>query len=314
MRPMIGCLLVVISATANAELVTNGDFEIAGDNHLDIQGWTVTGFPRIGVIPNRGNNDTVVTSMASRSSLEQEITGFEVGATYALSFDYNTTSHGAIADLYFGRGQIESFPDDRILGVFGRDPWHFFSHEFVADQTTMPFLLSVTRGELLLDNVSVDFVDILLGDFDRNGRVSLEDIDALTIAALSDEHPAEFDLNDDGFVNQQDRTIWIEEIANTWLGDSGLDGEFDSADFVSVFNRAEYRDNIEKNSSWIDGDWNGDLEFDSRDFVAAFKAGGYNAGPRAAVANVPEPSSLGCLVVGLVGIIWRAHKSTAAIA
>ncbi|MCA9169643.1 MAG: PEP-CTERM sorting domain-containing protein, partial [Planctomycetales bacterium] len=53
------------------------------------------------------------------------------------------------------------------------------------------------------------------------------------------------------------------------------------------------------------GDWNGDADFDSSDFVAAFQAGGYENGPRAAVAQVPEPGSMAMIGFGMWLLLFR---------
>lgn len=64
------------------------------------------------------------------------------------------------------------------------------------------------------------------------------------------------------------------------IGDSNLDGRFDSTDFVLVFQAAEYEDDENNNSTWAEGDWNGDRDFTTADFVAAFQAGNYQAAAR----------------------------------
>jgi hypothetical protein len=53
---------------------------------------------------------------------------------------------------------------------------------------------------------------------------------------------------------------------------------------------------------WSEGDWNGDGVFNSTDFVSAFTDGGYEAGNRAAVAAVPEPSGLLLTLLALMGV------------
>ena len=53
-------------------------------------------------------------------------------------------------------------------------------------------------------------------------------------------------------------------------------------------------------ASWGSGDWNGDGDFTSDDIVTALADGGYEQGPRAAVAAVPEPNSLVPLMLGLM--------------
>ncbi len=119
---------------------------------------------------------------------------------------------------------------------------------------------------------------------------------------------AKYDVNGDGSVNLADHEFLIEAAApmfNTYYGDSNMDGEFNSTDFVFVFTAGQYEDGVAGNSSWVTGDWNSDTEFDSSDFVRAFTRGGYELGPRAAVAAVPEPSSLVLLLVGLLPFIRR---------
>lgn len=92
------------------------------------------------------------------------------------------------------------------------------------------------------------------------------------------------------------------------VGDSTLDGVFDSSDLVAVFGRGLYEDNhFEaglRNADWGSGDWNLDREFDSGDLVLAFSAGSYARGALA----VPEPSSrliwLGLVVLGIAARRW----------
>jgi hypothetical protein len=144
----------------------------------------------------------------------------------------------------------------------------------------------------------------IIGDFDQDGLLTAADIDILTSAVKAGTNIGEFDLNSDGLVNQVDRTIWVEQIANTFFGDSNFDGEFGSGDLVRVFVEAEYEDGIDGNSTWADGDWNGDCEFDSGDLVFVFQRAEYETGQRNAHA-VPEPSGLILLVLGGTMLLWR---------
>ena len=77
-----------------------------------------------------------------------------------------------------------------------------------------------------------------------------------------------FDLTNDNLVNFGDLVFWVKDpsICNSWIGDSNLDGEFNSADFVGVFQAAEYEDDIVGNSTWATGDWDGNKEFETTDF------------------------------------------------
>ena len=136
---------------------------------------------------------------------------------------------------------------------------------------------------LLAGDVTDALSDVIeVGDFNRNGQLDAEDIELIS-EAIRNQDLGNFDLNQDGKITSRDRTFWINELARTYIGDSNLDGLFDSSDLVSVFQQGQYEDQISQNSSWSSGDWNGDFEFGSTDFVVAFQAGGYEQGP-----NTPQ--------------------------
>jgi hypothetical protein len=132
---------------------------------------------------------------------------------------------------------------------------------------------------------------VLLGDVDNDLQLTVVDLDALTNAVRTGSDLPLFDLNLDGKINEVDRKIWIQDLADTFLGDANLDGEFNSADLVQVFQKGEYEDELALNSTWADGDWNGNGDFGTDDFVLAFQEGGYELGPRAMhpAQFVPEP-------------------------
>ena len=161
------------------------------------------------------------------------------------------------------------------------------------------------------------------GDFDNNLILDVDDIDMLTAGIREGVDNHRFDVDDSGLIDDADRQHWIEALKNTYFGDANLDGEFNSTDFVVVFQAAEYEDNVEGNSTWATGDWDGDGEFTSSDFVKAFTNSCYEnscLGPRVATV-VPEPSSLqgsGVLMAMLfllvsqrlrTGIAWKPRIS-----
>lgn len=129
----------------------------------------------------------------------------------------------------------------------------------------------------------------VLGDFDGDGVLDIDDINKLSEESAGDLHDRAFDLNDDGTVDQKDLRMWIYDLKNSFIGDSNLDGEFSSGDLVSVFQSGEYEDDVPSNSSWETGDWDGDGEFGTSDLVLAFQDGGFEVGPRPMA--VPESTS-----------------------
>ena len=98
-----------------------------------------------------------------------------------------------------------------------------------------------------------------------------------------------------------DRLIWIRDLRETSVGDSNLDGLFDSGDLVLVFSGGKYETG--DMAGWALGDWDGDMQFGSGDLVFAFSDGGYVAA--AAPAAVPEPSSILLLLIGTALIVRR---------
>jgi hypothetical protein len=138
------------------------------------------------------------------------------------------------------------------------------------------------------------------GDFDGNGTLDVADLDGLTAEAATGNNTAAFDLNADSRVDAADIKVWVSDLFNSWIGDTTLDGEFNSSDLVSVLASGTYE--AEVAAVWSTGDFNGDGRANSSDLVAALADGGYEMGPRAAIAAVPEPSAAWLLAIGGVAL------------
>lgn len=145
------------------------------------------------------------------------------------------------------------------------------------------------------------FVPFIEGDYDKSGELDIADVMLLAGQIQSDTPNLDFDLDDDSQVTPTDLNVWVRDLRNTWIGDSNLDGLFDSGDFVDIFEAGQYEDDIVGNSTWITGDWNGDREFDSGDLIFAFQDGGFEAGQRPIMNAVPEPGSLVLAVLAFLG-------------
>ena len=136
----------------------------------------------------------------------------------------------------------------------------------------------------------------LTGDFNGSGDLDVQDINAL-IEAIQTGNDLSFDINQDSVVDRGDLHHWVSVLKNSWIGDANLDEEFNSADFVAVFQYGKFETG--EQASWEQGDWNGDQQFSSSDFVAAFQDGGFELGRRPVAATVPEPSSMALIFGGI---------------
>lgn len=168
------------------------------------------------------------------------------------------------------------------------------------------FNLEITEHSLAF------FVSAGPGDLNGNGSLGAEDIDLLSQKIREGVRPGQFDLNGDRVLDLADRDYWVNDLAGTYLGDANLDGEFDSTDFVIVFQGGLFE--TDSAAGWDQGDWDGDGLFNSSDFVAAFQDGGYETGPRA-VSVVPEPSTAGMFLLAMGSLLagFRRRSATATV-
>jgi hypothetical protein len=114
---------------------------------------------------------------------------------------------------------------------------------------------------------------LLPGDFTADGRVDGEDLDQLAIGLQAGD--LHYDLDSNGVVDTDDILLMATQILGTVIGDSNLDGRFDSTDLIQIFQAGQFEDGIPGNSRWAAGDWNGDGDFTTSDLVFAFQQGSY---------------------------------------
>ena len=141
---------------------------------------------------------------------------------------------------------------------------------------------------------SVYISSLVDADFNDDGFYDVADLDLLSAAIAFGHHPISFDLTEDGLVDLDDQNTWLVTAGAINLpsgmpyplGDANLDGWFTSSDLVQVFQRGEYEDGVEGNSTWSDGDWNADGDFDSSDMVMVFQTGLYEVQPQANASEI----------------------------
>lgn len=188
--------------------------------------------------------------------------------------------------------------DTIYIGRQGSETWGGRLDDFRVYSTA---LSDAEILEIMMD----EDVGGTLGDFDGNDTLDAADVDALTAEIRAGTNSASFDLDNNEIVNDEDLRVWVEDLLFTYFGDANLDGEFNSGDFVAVFSAGKFETG--EAATWAEGDWNGDGVFGSGDFVKAFSGGGFELGPRPAAA-VPEPSTIGILLIGFLGLVARSRR------
>ena len=171
--------------------INNGDFETGADmfmtfpgylgmgtNPSEIPGWDSHSGGGVGVVPgsqtgdpdgacrDNGDNGTNVAFLQGVASLTQTISGFTVGNTYQLDFDYNSragccpgppNTPTPTLTVTLGMGSVT---EQNVVAV---DPptvhvtaWYHDSFTFVADSETLDLVISSTvdgDGTSLIDNL-----------------------------------------------------------------------------------------------------------------------------------------------------------------
>ena len=199
-----------------------------------------------------------------------------------------------------------------VDGFTSADPHDIFVSEVIVYNSMLTESQINDIGEWLRENLGASTGNPL--DFDGDGSLGLGDINILRDQIQAGTNDTAFDLTGDARVDFEDLKEYVEgaDKLNTFVGDSNLDGEFNSSDFVVVFTAGEYEDNVPNNSNWATGDWNGDGDFDSSDFVSAFTSGGYESGPRMnAASTVPEPSAGILLLIAGMTLLRHSRRQKA---
>lgn len=178
-----------------------------------------------------------------------------------------------------------------------------FARVLSPARVTLDLSRLYTTGEVVLQSV-LERPD-QGGDFDGNTILDAADIDALSERIRVNSIDTYFDVNADNMVTHLDHEAWLHDLRHTWFGDADLNGEFDSADFVQVFQAGKY--DTTEGASWTEGDWNADSVFDSADIITAFEDGGYERGPRTNAAAVPEPTSPVLFLWAMAGLAAARH-------
>jgi hypothetical protein len=234
--------------------------------------------------------------------IDVHLFGTQVGFVCTLAIEFETIDV-FVPDVGLGRQRVNAILHESaepgapehphlllsaVVG-FGRSP---LGHR--VEVTAGGSVSEVNFGQRRAANGPVD--DWRVADMDHDGMLTVADINLLAGALRAGEaSPPVHDLSGDGQMDFGDYQYLVLNLMETRFGDSNLDGRFDSADFVQVFQHGQYEDGVAGNSDWQTGDWNGDGEFDSADLVFAFQHGGYEQSSAHAVSPLAIDAVLALL-------------------
>ena len=235
------------SATTRCECSTAEGNERGFDIEVPLADVDTSDFVQIETALNQADGEITVTVNGSAggtaTSVEQGTIGRGGNRASLFTWGSGLANSGNPADepggtfTLGGRTELERYDARRPCSIRGDIAiLNVFSRALDADEIQAAF-----------DSVAASS---LPGDFNADGQLDAEDINQLSAAVRAATNDPAFDLNDDNVVDQADRTVWINELRNTWTGDSNLDGEFNSGDFVAVFTAGEFEDAFPLNSTW----------------------------------------------------------------
>jgi hypothetical protein len=178
--------------------------------------------------------------------------------------------------------------------------------------------LDITNNKLFIDYGSGPDPITTIEQWIKNGFYDLSgpQISSSDIAAADTASGLSYGI---GYADGKDGTVaglpsGEIEIMFTLLGDANLDGIVNSEDFTP------FSANVGKNGGWDQGDFNYDGIVNSEDFTPfsanlgksaslASQAGVLEVANGISLANVPEPASVGMMVMAGLGILRRRRRA-----
>ena len=180
--------------------------------------------------------------------------------------------------------QVSGFREN--VGSFELHVTSFFDHADSPDQATPIDLESSVSGQIQ-DNSDVDWfsfqataglayrtqisADVEVEIFDAERQPLAQPTSQLAVFVAPASGPIFISVKGSQNGNLGSYDLFVDVP----IGDSNLDGVFNSADLVTIFAAGEFEDLTASNSTWEEGDWNGDGDFDTKDLIAAFQTNSY---------------------------------------
>jgi len=143
-----------------------------------------------------------------------------------------------------------------------------------------------------------------LGDFDGDGDIDADDIDALGAAIQAGSTDLEFDMDGDGSVDSDDFDMHVTTLVDTALGEGTgtAFGDFNLDGLVGILDLGLLGDGYNSTNGWANGDANGDGTVGILDLGLLGDNYGYDG------SVVPEPATLSLLALGGVALMRRRSR------
>ncbi len=142
------------------------------------------------------------------------------------------------------------------------------------------------------------------GDFDGDGDIDADDIDALAAAIQASSTDTIYDMDGDGDVDADDFAFHVHNLVDTALGEgTGTEfGDFNLDGMVSILDLGALGDGYGVGTGWAQGDANGDGTVGILDLGFLGDNYGYDG------SAIPEPATMSLLGLGAVAILRRRRR------
>jgi hypothetical protein len=147
----------------------------------------------------------------------------------------------------------------------------------------------------------MDVQDGRLGDFDGDGDIDADDIDALGAAIQAGSTDLTFDMDGNSVVDSADFNMHVTTLVDTALGmgTGTAFGDFNLDGLVGILDLGLLGDGYNSTNGWANGDANGDGSVGILDLGLLGDNYGYDG------SAIPEPATMSLLALGGVALIRR---------